>query len=707
TSWILIGCFSGHCGRSFISRLITLSVNPGNSTDIQTRWKTCTMKRIYCALFIIVFNHQVCAATDTKPSKGRARYSIPSGFSNNNGRFEFEITVVERVSRNGRRLSPHKHFIKYEHSGVRTGTVFYRLVAFGRTFLFRLDRDNSHLSPLLNVEHVYDRTRRLSFAGDLRHCFYRGDLQGDLNSTAVLNLCNGLRGSFVTSGERYFIEPTKEQDTNASTQFRKFHIIFRHPTERNSLSNGLATCALKDTNKPLPLLRGRHNHHANRSREGTRKRRSTDESFVETLVVADRTMVDAFKSKADLQAYILTLMGVVSQVYRDRSIGNSINIVVVKIALLESNQRGLHISSDTVRTLKSFCRWQNRVMTKPQKDPEHHDTAILLTRRNLCRRPGKCDALGLSEIGTMCSPGRSCALAEDSGLGTAYTIAHELGHVFSLPHDGDNNQCTRSRGDQRLMAPSLSFDTKPWSWSNCSRDKITQFLEFLYTLSRVEISAYAVIRIRVDARIRIFLYMLTSQYQNQSFSARDLTNPLRCPDANQIRVDGRIRFVYTTCGRRYFCIRIKKFADTKISGYVWTGPYCLLLGYGSCLEDKPLEKAELKYHDTLPGELYSVDQQCKMVFGENSSLCPFMEPCQRLWCVKMINNRRGCSTHHMPWADGTPCAKKSWCIRGQCVKKQRPKPVDGNWGVWGPYQECTRSCGGGIAFSYRECNKPL
>ena len=52
-----------------------------------------------------------------------------------------------------------------------------------------------------------------------------------------------------------------------------------------------------------------------------------------------------------------------------------------------------------------------------------------------------------------------------------------------------------------------------------------------------------------------------------------LTNPLRCPDTNRIRVDGRIRFVYATCGRRYFCIRIKKFADTKISGYVWT---CLL-----------------------------------------------------------------------------------------------------------------------------------
>ena len=51
-----------------------------------------------------------------------------------------------------------------------------------------------------------------------------------------------------------------------------------------------------------------------------------------------------------------------------------------------------------------------------------------------------------------------------------------------------------------------------------------------------------------------------------------LTDPLRCPDTNRIRVDGRIRFVYATCGRRYFYIRIKKFADTKISGYMWTGP---------------------------------------------------------------------------------------------------------------------------------------
>lgn len=63
---------------------------------------------------------------------------------------------------------------------------------------------------------------------------------------------------------------------------------------------------------PLPLLRGLHAHHANRSEGARRRKRSIDESFVETLVVADRTMVDAFESKADLQSYIMTLMAVVS-----------------------------------------------------------------------------------------------------------------------------------------------------------------------------------------------------------------------------------------------------------------------------------------------------------------------------------------------------------------------------------------------------------
>ena len=98
-------------------------------------------------------------------------------------------------------------------------------------------------------------------------------------------------------------------------------------------------------------------------------------------------------------------------------------------------------------------------------------------------------------------------------------------------------------------------------------------------LSRVEISVYAVYPDTCGRSYPyIFVYAdvtVSENYRRLSFLCNAhalLTNPLRCPDTNRIRVDGRIQFVYATCGRRYFCICIKKFADAKISGYVWTGP---------------------------------------------------------------------------------------------------------------------------------------
>lgn len=40
-----------------------------------------------------------------------------------------------------------------------------------------------------------------------------------------------------------------------------------------------------------------------------------------------------------------------------------------------------------------------------------------------------CDTLGLAELGTMCRPS-SCAIVQENGLSAAFTMAHELGHVY-------------------------------------------------------------------------------------------------------------------------------------------------------------------------------------------------------------------------------------------------------------------------------------
>lgn len=52
----------------------------------------------------------------------------------------------------------------------------------------------------------------------------------------------------------------------------------------------------------------------------SRSKRSLDEAFIETMVTADKTLSDSFKSKADLQSYIITIMGMVSivcELHRD------------------------------------------------------------------------------------------------------------------------------------------------------------------------------------------------------------------------------------------------------------------------------------------------------------------------------------------------------------------------------------------------------
>ena len=113
-------------------------------------------------------------------------------------------------------------------------------------------------------------------------------------------------------------------------------------------------------------------------------------------------------------------------------------------------------------------------------------------------------------------------------------------------------------------------------------------------LSRVEISVYA---LYPDTCGRSYPYILVYAQLRLSFLCNAhalLTNPLRCPDTNRIRVDGRIRFVYATCGRRYFYIRIKKFADTKISGYVWTGPKPPAENSNICLSETAYQHKETR-----------------------------------------------------------------------------------------------------------------
>ncbi|KAL5016574.1 hypothetical protein ScPMuIL_006163 [Solemya velum] len=130
-------------------------------------------------------------------------------------------------------------------------------------------------------------------------------------------------------------------------------------------------------------------------------------------------------------------------------------------------------------------------------------------------------------------------------------------------------------------------------------------------------------------------------------------------------------------------------------------------GKGRCLVNTPPEQ-DFEFPKQLPGVRHDADKQCRLQFGETSSNCEKEEICRQLWC---LNENGVCMTNSIPAAEGTECQfqgrKKGWCYRGECRRLDwQPKVVDGGWGTWREWGTCTRTCGGGVETSSRECDKP-
>ncbi|KAL3244077.1 hypothetical protein MRX96_047329 [Rhipicephalus microplus] len=540
-------------------------------------------------------SHAVHHAANVQHASGRRRRRSPElGGPSLHVRLPLpgaEPPLLLRLEPNGRLLAP--------------GFVLERRIGFG-------------LSPSYGVRNL----TRISNPG----CFYTGSLRGG-NGSLALSTCNGLTGFVRTEREDYLVEPLEPPQGHDPQP----HLVYKRSVSSGNVGafpdewlsraqDGQQSSSFCATNgAALPAhSHGRFRAGPREHRQRRRSRRSVSlERNVETLLVADRTMVEYY-SNEDLQTYLLTVLNMVSTLFHDASIGNAINVVLVRMILLEPEATQeeplptseeldqLRVDESADGTLKSFCRWQRFVNPSDESHPNHHDLAILVTRFNMCA-PGLelCSTLGLAEVAGMCQPQRSCNVNQDSGLTLAYTIAHEIGHNFGMSHDGPHNGCQAPAGlRQHVMAPHLSSDPSPLVWSNCSREEITRFLD------------------------------------------RD---------------------------------------------------------WGSCLDDEP-RAHQFTFPLLPPGAMYDADHQCRLQYGPAAEHCDGIEEvCRTLWC--RLDNK--CVTKMEPAAQGTVCDKNKWCYLGECTEMgERPEAIDGHWGPWSNWSECSRSCGGGVTVSERHCDHP-
>ncbi|KAM6171965.1 A disintegrin and metalloproteinase with thrombospondin motifs 15 [Erethizon dorsatum] len=364
--------------------------------------------------------------------------------------------------------------------------LIFQIAAFQEDFYLHLTPDAQFLAPAFATEYLGDPLQELAASTlDLRRCFYSGDVNAEPDSFAAVSLCGGLRGAFGYRGAEYVISPLPNASAPAAqSNSQGAHLLQRRaargrvsgdPASRCGVASGWNPAILRALDPYKPQRAGVGDRHR-RLGSGRAKRFASIPRYVETLVVADESMVKFHG--ADLEHYLLTLLATAARLYRHPSILNPINIVVVKVLLLGDRDTGPKVTGNAALTLRNFCAWQKKLNKVSDKHPEYWDTAILFTRQDLCGAT-TCDTLGMADVGTMCDPKRSCSVIEDDGLPSAFTTAHELGHVFNMPHD-NVKVCEEVFGklqSNHMMSPTLIQIDRANPWSACSAAVITDFLD--------------------------------------------------------------------------------------------------------------------------------------------------------------------------------------------------------------------------------------
>uniref|UniRef100_A0A8C1Z2L3 ADAM metallopeptidase with thrombospondin type 1 motif 7 n=1 Tax=Cyprinus carpio TaxID=7962 RepID=A0A8C1Z2L3_CYPCA len=406
--------------------------------------------------------------------------SSPNGFPN------YEVVHPIKVDSSGHFLSNH---VSHRVSRIQRretsknkeslAKVFYHLQYGGQDLHFNLTLNPHLLASGFLTERRYGGLQGSTLNSHGHSlCYFLGDVWSSTLKwgQAALSTCNGLTGLFKLSEEEFFISPLESAQEKSAPQA---HAVYkRHAVQsEHQLLQPLFGEHTANTTSAKQVERQRERWERRQHRRRIRQRSISTEKWVETLVVADPKMVEYHGSKG-VVSYVLSVMNIVAGLFRDASIGNAINIAVVRLILLEKDEEDLKITHHADNSLNSFCKWQKGINMKDDDHPVHHDVAVLITRKDICAAINKpCETLGLSHVAGMCQPLRSCSINEDTGLTLAFTIAHELGHNFGIQHDGNGNDCEPIGKRPFIMSPQLLYGTSPPNWSRCSREYITRFLD--------------------------------------------------------------------------------------------------------------------------------------------------------------------------------------------------------------------------------------
>ncbi|KAG7239998.1 hypothetical protein INR49_028086 [Caranx melampygus] len=294
---------------------------------------------------------------------------------------------------------------KRDAESIRPGTMKYAMTVGGKRIEMQLEKNLDLLTKdYAETYYQEDGTEVTTTPDDIDHCYYHGRIVNDSMSSVSISACDGLRGYFRTSAQRYLIEPLSGHDEgdHAVTTF----------DEKNFTP---AVCGVTNTSwsDDLEPPTGR-----SRSRSGGSSI-VFQHKYIELFLVADKRA--AYKP---LRTFI-ALVGLE----------------------IWSNNDLITVTPPAGANLDAFKKWRNSELVKKKK----HDNAHLISGIDF-----EGATVGLAFIGTLCTENSVGVVQDhnDRAIAVGATLAHEMGHNLGMDHD-DSSACVCS-GDSCIMAAALS-----------------------------------------------------------------------------------------------------------------------------------------------------------------------------------------------------------------------------------------------------------
>ncbi|KAM4746388.1 disintegrin and metalloproteinase domain-containing protein 28 [Anableps anableps] len=333
---------------------------------------------------------------------------------------------------------------------LRPETIKYGMTVGGKDIQLQLEKNNALLTrDYTETYYQEDGTRVTTSPHDIDHCYYHGKIVNDHESSASISTCEGLRGYFRTSAQRYLIEPLSGGDEGD-------HAV----TAVNDKNFPPAVCGVTNTSwdddMEPPTSRSR-------SRSGGISLLQ-QQKYIELVLVADnRAYIKMNRDLTKMRQRIFEMVNFINMAYKP--LKTFIGLVGLEVW---SKNDLISVTNPAGANLDAFMKWRNSDLVKRTK----HDNAHLISGIDF-----EGPTVGLAFIGTLCSD-HSVGVVQDHNdraIAVGATLAHEMGHNLGMSHD-DSSACVCS-GDSCIMAAALSWNI-PRTFSSCSVTNYERYLTY-------------------------------------------------------------------------------------------------------------------------------------------------------------------------------------------------------------------------------------